>query len=94
MTELRLVPFTPTIALRSTTLPQPFHDDPGDQIIVATAKEENATLITKDQLIQKYDHARTMCSKDKEEKPGSGADRAALISSIVLYTRCFVGYSL
>jgi PIN domain nuclease of toxin-antitoxin system len=60
MTKLRLVPLTPTIALRSTTLPQPFHDDPGDQIIVATAREENATLITKDQLLQKYDHVRTM----------------------------------
>jgi len=60
MPKLRLVPLTPTIAHRSTTLPQPFYDDPGDQIIVATAREENATLLTKDQLIQKYEHVRTM----------------------------------
>lgn len=60
MPKLRLVPITPQIAYRSTTLPQPFHDDPGDQIIVATAREENATLLTKDRLIQEYKHVRTM----------------------------------
>jgi len=32
------------IAYRSTVLPQPFHHDPGDQIIVATAREENPLL--------------------------------------------------
>ena len=59
MPKLRLVPLTPTIAYRSTSLPQPFHDDPGDQIIVATAREENATVLTKDELIQRYTHVRT-----------------------------------
>ena len=60
MTKLRLVPLTPAIAYRSTSLPQPFHDDPGDQIIVATAREENATILTKDKLIQAYSHVRTL----------------------------------
>jgi PIN domain nuclease of toxin-antitoxin system len=59
MTNLRLVPLTPTIALKSTTLPQPFHDDPADQIIVATAREEIATIITKDDLIRNYPHTKT-----------------------------------
>ncbi|MCB9913469.1 MAG: type II toxin-antitoxin system VapC family toxin [Planctomycetes bacterium] len=48
MPKLRLVPLTPAIAYRSTILPQPFHDDPADQIIVVTAREENATIISKD----------------------------------------------
>lgn len=48
-----------TIAYRSTSLPQPFHHDAADQIIVATAREENATVITKDELIQDYSHVRT-----------------------------------
>ena len=48
MPKFRLVELTPIIAYRSTTLPQPFHNDPGDQIIVATAREENAILMTKD----------------------------------------------
>lgn len=60
MPKLRLVPLTPTISYRSTSLPQPFHDDPGDQIIVATAREENATILTKDKIIQKYKHVRTL----------------------------------
>jgi len=38
--------------VRSTTRPPPFHEDPADQIIVATAREENATVMTKDKLIQ------------------------------------------
>ena len=59
MPKLRLVPLTPTIAYRSTSLPQPFHHDPADQIIVATAREENATVITKDEFIQGYSHVRT-----------------------------------
>ncbi len=46
MTKLRLVPLTPTLSYRSTTLPPPFHEDPADQIILATAREENATVIT------------------------------------------------
>lgn len=60
MPKLRLVPLTPTIAYRSTVLPQPFHDDPADQIIVATAREENATIISRDGLLQDYPHVRTL----------------------------------
>ncbi len=60
MPQLRLVPLTPAIVYRSTILPQPFHDDPADQIIVATAREENATIISKDQLMRDYPHARTI----------------------------------
>ena len=37
--KFRLVPLSPVLAYRSTVLPQPFHDDPADQIIVATARQ-------------------------------------------------------
>ncbi len=57
---LRLVPLTPTIAYRSTILPRPFHDDPADQIIVATAREENAAIVSKDRAIRAYPHAKTL----------------------------------
>ncbi len=60
MPKLRLVPLTPTLSYRSTTLPPPFHEDPADQIILATAREENATVMTKDKLIQEYTHVRTV----------------------------------
>lgn len=60
MLKLRLVPLTPTLSYRSTTLPPPFHEDPADQIIVATAREEKATVLTKDKLIREYTHVRTV----------------------------------
>lgn len=57
---LRVVPLSPEIAWHSTTLPRPFHDDPADQIIVATARTENATLLTSDRLIQSYPHVQSI----------------------------------
>ena len=60
MPTLRIVPLTPSIACRSTVLPAPFHDDPADQIIVATAREENATIITSDARIRSYSHCRSV----------------------------------
>jgi len=58
--KLRLVPLSPILAYRSTILPQPFHDDPADQIIVASALEENATILTKDKNILVYKHVRSL----------------------------------
>jgi PIN domain nuclease of toxin-antitoxin system len=60
MPKLRLVHLTPILAYRSTVLPQPFHNDPADQIIVATAREENATILTKDQGILDYRHVQSL----------------------------------
>ncbi len=62
MPKLRLLPLTPVIVCRSTTLPQPFHDDPADQIIVASAREENAALLTKDTRLLNYKHIRSIWS--------------------------------
>jgi PIN domain nuclease of toxin-antitoxin system len=60
MYKLRLVDLTPRIAYQSTVLPQPFHSDPGDQIIVATAREEKATILTKDEKILNYKHVKSI----------------------------------
>ena len=60
MPKLRLVALSPPIAYRSTVLPQPFSSDPADQIIVATAREENATILTKDEVMRGYKHVRTL----------------------------------
>jgi len=60
MPKLRLVHLTPMIAYRSTVLPKPFHDDPADQIIVATAREEKATILTKDKHILEYQHVQSL----------------------------------
>jgi len=58
--KFRLAPISPIVAYRSTVLPQPFHNDPADQIIVATAREENATILTKDARILSYEHVRSL----------------------------------
>ena len=60
MPKLRLVPLTPAIAYRSTVLPGSPPRDPVDQIVIATAREENATIVTKDPRIAAYPHVRTI----------------------------------
>jgi len=55
---IRLIPLTPRIAVASTQLPQPFHKDPADQIIVATARELEAPLATDDRNILSHPHVK------------------------------------
>jgi PIN domain nuclease of toxin-antitoxin system len=60
MPKLRLIHLTPRIAYRSTVLPKSFHDDPADQIIVSTAREENAMILTKDKRILDYQYVQSL----------------------------------
>lgn len=60
MPKLRLVPLTPVISYKSTILPGEFHDDPADQIIVSTAREENAVILSKDERIRKYSSVKSI----------------------------------
>lgn len=60
MPKLRVSELTPSIAYQSTVLPGSYHDDPADQIIVATAREHEATLITKDARMRRYPHVRAL----------------------------------
>jgi PIN domain nuclease of toxin-antitoxin system len=39
---ITLLPLQPAIAIASTRLPSPIHNDPADQIIIATARELGA----------------------------------------------------
>lgn len=52
--EINLLPLSPEIAVESCALPDNFHGDPADRIIVATARLENLVLVTKDEKILKY----------------------------------------
>jgi PIN domain nuclease of toxin-antitoxin system len=45
---VQLLPFTPQIAIDSVDLPDPMHKDPADRILVATARIERLTLVTRD----------------------------------------------
>ena len=51
---LSLMPLTPSICVRSSRLPGIFHGDPADRLIVATARELGAVLLTRDEPILQY----------------------------------------
>ena len=57
---LRIVELTRPILVESCRLPQPFIGDPADQILVATARHDGSTLITKDRRIRAYEHVRSL----------------------------------
>lgn len=56
---MELVPISPRIAVESTQLPGEFHNDPADQLIVATARVLNCVLLTADSKIRRYPHVST-----------------------------------
>jgi PIN domain nuclease of toxin-antitoxin system len=58
--SLHLVELTRPILVESCRLPKPFHGDPADQIIVATARTHAAVLITKDEKIRNYSHVQSV----------------------------------
>jgi PIN domain nuclease of toxin-antitoxin system len=53
---VRLLDLTPAIIVESTRLPQPFHRDPADQMIVATARVLGIPLLTDDARLRAYPH--------------------------------------
>jgi PIN domain nuclease of toxin-antitoxin system len=57
---MNLIDLSPRIAVASTQSPEPFHRDPADRIIVATANTMDAELATTDAKIRAYPHVRTV----------------------------------
>ena len=57
---LHLAELTRPILAESCRLPAPFHGDPADQIIVATARDRDAVIVTKDRLIREYEQVRSI----------------------------------
>ena len=57
---LHLLELTRPILVESCRLPQPFHGDPADQIIVATARDREAVIVTRDDKIRNYSHVRSI----------------------------------
>ena len=57
---LTTLPLTPDVALASAELPEPFHRDPADRLIVAQARRRRATLVTADRKILAYPHVKTL----------------------------------
>lgn len=57
---LQFIPVDNDIAARSVFLPKPIHSDPADRIIIATAFNTGATIITGDRLIRRYPHVKSI----------------------------------
>jgi PIN domain nuclease of toxin-antitoxin system len=57
---LHLADLTARILAESCRLPPPFHGDPADQIIVATARNRDAIIVTKDRQIRQYEQVRSI----------------------------------
>ena len=55
---IELIPLSPTIIVDSILLPGNFHNDPADQIIVASARVLDCSLVTYDQAIIDYPHVK------------------------------------
>ena len=60
MRGLHIWELTRTILVDACQLPESFHGDPADQMIVATARHYGAMLVTKDQRIRDYPHVRSI----------------------------------
>ncbi|MGE3488443.1 MAG: type II toxin-antitoxin system VapC family toxin [Vicinamibacterales bacterium] len=57
---LHVAEMTRSILVDSCRLPQPFHGDPADQVIAATARSLSAAVVTKDARLRDYPHLRTI----------------------------------
>ena len=57
---VRLLELTPEIAVESTRLPGEFHRDSADQIITATARVYDCSLVTSDRRLLDYPHVATI----------------------------------
>jgi PIN domain nuclease of toxin-antitoxin system len=57
---LHVAELTRPVLAESCRLPPPFHGDPADQIIVATARDRDAVIVTKDRQIRRYAHVRSV----------------------------------
>lgn len=61
---IRLAPITPTLAVDSVRFPGDIHADPADRLIIATARELGATLLTADRAILDYGSRGHVVVKD------------------------------
>ncbi len=53
-TRFKEAPLTTRIAIEASHLPGTFHNDPGDRLLVATAREMKLAVVTRDGLILDY----------------------------------------
>lgn len=60
MTFVEFIPIDNRIAVEANRLPDPFHRDPADRLIVATARVHRIPLVTADDRIRAYSGVETI----------------------------------
>lgn len=60
LNDWQCMPIDLEIVEEAYSLPDPFHADPADRILVATARLHNLHMVTGDQKIILYPHAQTL----------------------------------
>lgn len=61
--DVAVLDVTTNLLIASSFLPTPIHNDPTDRIIIATAREHDLTIITRDRAILAYGaagHVKTL----------------------------------
>lgn len=61
--DVAVLDVTPQLLVESSFLPTPVHNDPTDRILIATAREYDLTIITRDRAILAYGaagHVKTL----------------------------------
>jgi len=57
---LQHLPVTYSIAVEAYALPEPFHGDPADPLLVSTARIHECTLLTADERLLRYERLETL----------------------------------
>jgi PIN domain nuclease of toxin-antitoxin system len=57
---IRIEPLDSYTAIHSRKLPEPFHKDPADRVIVALARKLGVPIVTSDKKIRDYKHVETV----------------------------------
>jgi PIN domain nuclease of toxin-antitoxin system len=61
--DIQTIPLSADVLVAASFLPEPLHGDPADRILVATARELDLTIITRDRAILAYGaagHVKTL----------------------------------
>lgn len=61
--RVKIIELSPEISLDATRLPEWEHKDPGDRLVVATARTHRLTVLTSDGKILAYPHVKSLASR-------------------------------
>lgn len=61
--RVKVIEISPEVSIDSTRLPEWDHKDPGDRLVVATARVHRLTVLTSDRKILSYPHVASLASR-------------------------------